>query len=718
MLMAEGFEEAKVLASKIFSFYSNLAEFASDQKHYDWSLRSVKIVLLAAGDLMRREPDLDEETIIMATLRDMNISKIVSDDLNIFQTLIASLFPGVDAPDSLDESLERSVNSAILQRGLWPDPCFINQVFQLNDILRHRHSVFILGDAGAGKSECWKILARALALEYENVMDVNPKVFGNDQLYGNIVPSTREWKDGIFSSTLRDFASRENSAPKWIILDGDLDANWIESMNSLMDDNKLLTLANNDRIYMPSCMRMIFETADIQFASPATVSRAGVLWIPTVDGRNWKNVVAAWVRNQDRGDAVKEALHRLCDEFLEPMLSWVSGVGAPKNSGSLAVAAPGSTHPACTMVGQSAMGLVQSFLSAFSSMMTDVNCAGTDAGEIEHKLRNSFAFAAIWTFGGCLAEGIGAASTLGKEKDNGKERGKARFDVWFRRQFQSVKFPARDTVHDYWLDAATDTFENWKVSPGFHSVDFDSEAHVMQSVTVPTPEICALQYWVAKTLSADRHCVLVGKSGVGKSQIFKALIKNLDPTMQTGVTLNFNYCTTSQMLKENVESHLEKKSTNTYGPPGSPLSGVVLFVDDISMPAADEYGTQRVLELLRQHIDYGHWHDPDKVSNTSLAVFVSQPCNAMCALQMTQHQIKGCQYVCSLNPRVGGGELSPRMQRHFTALAVDFPNPTSLVTIFQTFLDGLLSLSCLHNILWHNDEMYYACHLSTACAIQ
>ena len=86
--------------------------------------------------------------------------------------------------------------------------------------------------------------------------------------YGNVVPSTREWKDGVLSHTLRDLAERPGDAPKWLIMDGDLDANWIESMNSLMDDNKLLTLANNDRISMPPCMRLIFETADIQYVSP------------------------------------------------------------------------------------------------------------------------------------------------------------------------------------------------------------------------------------------------------------------------------------------------------------------------------------------------------------------------------------------------------------------------------------------------------------------
>ena len=70
-----------------------------------------------------------------------------------------------------------------------------------------------------------------------------------------------------------------DSTPKWLILDGDLDANWIESMNSVMDDNKILTLANNDRIPLKPHMRMIFEIRDLKFATPATVSRAGILYI-------------------------------------------------------------------------------------------------------------------------------------------------------------------------------------------------------------------------------------------------------------------------------------------------------------------------------------------------------------------------------------------------------------------------------------------------------
>lgn len=120
--------QAKLLASKIFCFYSNLSEFASNQRHYDWSLRSVKIVLLAAGALMRRDPELEEEAIVMATLRDMNVSKIVAEDLDIFRTLLTSLFPGTDPPEAYDSDLDGSVNDAIVQRDLWPDSGFIRQV--------------------------------------------------------------------------------------------------------------------------------------------------------------------------------------------------------------------------------------------------------------------------------------------------------------------------------------------------------------------------------------------------------------------------------------------------------------------------------------------------------------------------------------------------------------------------------------------------------------
>jgi dynein heavy chain len=82
---------------------------------------------------------------------------------------------------------------------------------------------------------------------------------------------------------------KDRDRPQWIILDGDLDANWIESMNSVMDDNKVLTLANGDRINLYNNMRMLLEIRYLNFATPATVSRGGVLFIYDFDGWQWRS---------------------------------------------------------------------------------------------------------------------------------------------------------------------------------------------------------------------------------------------------------------------------------------------------------------------------------------------------------------------------------------------------------------------------------------------
>jgi dynein heavy chain len=143
-----------------------------------------------------------------------------------------------------------------------------------------------MGPPGCGKSSVWKTLGKTQDKDGRKttIKDLNPKVTSTDELYGVVLLATREWKDGLLSKTLRDLGQVPDSNPKWVILDGDLDANWIESMNSVMDDNKLLTLASNERIPLKAHMKMIFEIRDLRFATPATVSRAGILYISDTAG--------------------------------------------------------------------------------------------------------------------------------------------------------------------------------------------------------------------------------------------------------------------------------------------------------------------------------------------------------------------------------------------------------------------------------------------------
>lgn len=135
--------------------------------------------------------------------------------------------------------------------------------------------MFIVGNAGSGKSQIWKTLQATYKNQGQKpiVNDLNPKSVTNNELFGTINAATREWKDGLLSSLMREQAKSTSEQPKWIVLDGDIDPMWIESLNTVMDDNKVLTLASNERIALTSEMQLIFEVGNLLSATPATVSR-------------------------------------------------------------------------------------------------------------------------------------------------------------------------------------------------------------------------------------------------------------------------------------------------------------------------------------------------------------------------------------------------------------------------------------------------------------
>jgi len=179
-----------------------------------------------------------------------------------------------------------------------------------------------MGPPGAGKSTTWKTLGKANNKDGKKttIEDLNPKVTSTNELYGVVLLATREWKDGLLSKTMRSLGQITDTNPKWIILDGDLDANWIESMNSVMDDNKLLTLASNERIPLKAHMRMIFEIRDLRFATPATVSRAGILFISDTAGSQWRSYVKSWINKMNYDEQKKQDLAVLFEKYLPPTL--------------------------------------------------------------------------------------------------------------------------------------------------------------------------------------------------------------------------------------------------------------------------------------------------------------------------------------------------------------------------------------------------------------
>ena len=141
------------------TLYELSKELLSKQKHYDWGLRAVKSVLRQAGMLRRADPDIEEYPLLMRALRDFNLPKIVSEDRQIFLDLIRDLFPKMECESKQDPDLRSALEKMIRQEKLQAEEGFILKCIQLSEILEVRHSMFMIGKAGTGKTTIWKVLA-------------------------------------------------------------------------------------------------------------------------------------------------------------------------------------------------------------------------------------------------------------------------------------------------------------------------------------------------------------------------------------------------------------------------------------------------------------------------------------------------------------------------------------------------------------------------------
>ncbi len=263
---------------------------------------------------------------------------------------------------------------------LQPEDNFILKVVQLQELFDVRHSVFICGNTGTGKSQIWKTLNQTYKNQKRKPVatDLNPKAVTNNELFGIINPATREWKDGLFSVIMRDLANMAHDGPKWIVLDGDIDPMWIESLNTVMDDNKVLTLASNERIPLTPSMRLLFEISHLRTATPATVSRAGILYINPGD-LGWNPQVTSWIDTREV-QAEKANLTILFEKYCPPCID------AIKNRFKKITPIVENAH-------------VHMLCSLLEVLLTPQNTPPDCAKELYELY---FVFACIWAFGSAL----------------------------------------------------------------------------------------------------------------------------------------------------------------------------------------------------------------------------------------------------------------------------------------------------------------------------
>ena len=106
-----------------------------------------------------------------------------------------------------------------------------------------------------------------------------------------------------------------------MVIDGPVDTLWIESMNSVLDDSMRLTLVNCDVIALTKNVRLLFEVDGLAVASPATVSRVGMVYLD-MDELGWKPIVKSWLQSKkERGKEFVDMLSESVFKFLDKVVT-------------------------------------------------------------------------------------------------------------------------------------------------------------------------------------------------------------------------------------------------------------------------------------------------------------------------------------------------------------------------------------------------------------
>ena len=256
---------------------------------------------------------------------------------------MSDLFPGANLAPPINGSLQRSIREAAKSLHLQDTEPFVTKVVQLYEMVNCRHGLMLVGPPLAAKTSTYRVLAAALsqlaaspdASEDKQVETqlLNPKSLSLSELYGCFDPMSHEFTDGVLGGIFRQCVREGGTSRQWIIFDGPVDAEWIENMNTVLDDNKKLCLLNGEVIQLSDSMSLIFEADDLSQASPATVSRCGMVYLepamlgPASHLESWLIKLEAQLASRD-GQPVDSAVLRrisgLFEAFFVPAFRFIN----------------------------------------------------------------------------------------------------------------------------------------------------------------------------------------------------------------------------------------------------------------------------------------------------------------------------------------------------------------------------------------------------------
>ncbi|KAH8681293.1 dynein heavy chain, N-terminal region 1-domain-containing protein [Xylariales sp. PMI_506] len=680
MLYSQGFNQAKQLSKHTVPFFDQCSAKLSKQAHYDFGLRALKSVLVSSGGLKRARlansdgaVEIDEAEIIVQSVRETIAPKLVRSDVDIMMSVEADCFRGIKYVPANLEKLEEAIRRIAAERHLVPHEAWMTKILQLYQIQKIHHGVMMVGNSGTGKSAAWRLLLDALH-QVEGVEGVShiidSKVMSKEALYGNLDPTTREWTDGLFTGILRKIVDNlrgEDSKRHWIIFDGDVDPEWVENLNSVLDDNKLLTLPNGERLNLPSNVRVMFEVETLKYATLATVSRCGMVWF-SEDTVSSDMMVKHYLEGLSKV-AFKDLDEDIVAAGYNPTTALqiqgqVAGLleGLLMTNGFINATlkeAEGYNH-IMEVTTTRILTTLFSLLNKAARNIIEYNAQHVDfpmdSDQVEAYIAKKLLLALVWSFTGDCP--LNDRKTFGDR-------------VTALAGFGSPPLDGTGSLIDYDVSLPKAEWTPWQNE--VPTVEVNTHSITQTDVVIPTLDTVRHEDVLYSWLAEHKPLLLCGPPGSGKTMTLFSALRKL-PDMEV-VGLNFSSATTPDLLIKTFEQYCEYKKT-LNGVTLSPTQigkWLVIFCDEINLPAPDKYGTQRAISFLRQLVEQnGFWRTKDRAWIT----------------------LERIQFVGACNPPTDAGRtpLGARFLRHAPLIMVDYPGELSLNQIYGTFNSAILKI--------------------------
>ena len=625
-LYSYGFTSARLLARKITNSLKLASEQLSTQHHYDYGMRAVSTIIKAAGWLKQNNPKGDEELVVLEAIQSTNIPKFLSQDIPLFTGIIKDLFPDADSRQKIDSEFLNAISNTMIDSLLVENERFIMKIFEIYVTIQTRHGLMIVGESMSGKSTAIQILSRTLSSKSQvSVCHINPKSMNLAQLYGAPDPNSQDWKDGIMGQAIRLFCESSSKGYKWIVLDGPVDPLWIENLNTVLDDNKKLCLTSGEIIKLNETIRLMFEVDDLSSASPATISRCGMIYMDAEDVIGPKTLIKQWIAYPPMAFTTpryKILFASLFDEIFLPVLEyWRKDIQGKKlacctlshasrnminlfqaliikkgksrkqhdqdviesnNTNVLVKVDTLNEETFQSLSRQKTIGIVTK--EALVQEIEKISKA-EDTQKEDERVRNLFIFAVQWSLAGtCNEEGKILCSNF---------------------LYSVVKDMAKipEKIYKFYFEENEKTWVKWK-----NLLSVPQKTADITSILVPTTSLESYKYFLHQIVSRKINVIIAGETGTGKTLLIKSILPDLDKTFQIYSTM-FSVRSDASDVQSFIESSVSKRRKGFFGPVFGNFT--IFMIDDMGMPSKEVYGAQSAIELLRTAAERGEIFDRD-----------------------------------------------------------------------------------------------------------